>query len=110
MMSVIIKGMKMPSSCASCEWSMLSKMDLGMSCYCSIAKKTEGIDIARKGRMSFCPLVEVPTPHGDLIDKDKLNVHNYWYDKPKNGKTHFAFVYNGDIKKAEVVIGAEDGT
>ena len=52
-MSVLVKGMEMPKNCDTC---FLSKWD---SCnerfYCMF---------------DFCPLVEVPTPHGDLIDID----------------------------------------
>jgi hypothetical protein len=27
-------------------------------------------------RPDWCPLVEIPTPHGRLIDADKLNIHD----------------------------------
>ena len=54
-MSVVIKGMEMPKNCDTC---FLSKWD---SCnerfYCMF---------------DFCPLVEVPAPHGRLIDADAL--------------------------------------
>ena len=72
-MSVLIKGMNLPSSCANCEWSRSSKMDLGLSCVCLMAKKSGSMDAARKGRLSFCPLIEVPQ-HGRLIDADELLV------------------------------------
>ena len=71
-MSVLIKGMNMPRSCANCEWSSLSKMDLGMSIYCKLAKKTGNLEVAKNFRVEFCPLVEVPTPHGRLIDADAM--------------------------------------
>ena len=56
----------------------------------------------------FTEVEELP-PHGDLIDRSKLTLHNYWYGKPVNGKTHFSFVYNGEIQRAEAIIEAEDG-
>ena len=70
-MSILINGMSLPSSCANCEWSRASKMDLGMSCCCWIAKKSGSMDAAKKGRLSFCPLIEVPNQHGRLIDGDR---------------------------------------
>ena len=36
--------------------------------YCGIIESTEQVPV-KKNR---CPLVEIPTPHGRLIDKDKL--------------------------------------
>ena len=52
-MSVFIKGMEMPKSCDTC---FLSKWDTcNERFYCMF---------------DDCPLVEVPAPHGDLIDID----------------------------------------
>ena len=54
-MSILIRGMEMPKNCDvcfmrdACEYSM----PLGK-------------------RLTDCPLVEVPTPHGRLIDADAL--------------------------------------
>ena len=67
-MSVLIKGMTMPRTCAVCEWSSYSHP----KAWCGMAKKTTDLGIAKTGRAAFCPLVSVPTPHGGLIDKDEL--------------------------------------
>ena len=54
-MSVLVKGMEMPESCDTC---FLSKWDTcNERFYCMF---------------DACPLVEVPAPHGKLIDADKL--------------------------------------
>lgn len=106
-MSVLIKGMSMPTSCANCEWSRLSKMDLGMSCYCSIVKKTEDIDIARKGRMSICPLIEVP-PHGRLIDADALTDNWYYASAALRPDGVKKVVCLDDIDNAQTIIEAEE--
>ena len=58
-MSVLIKGMNIPKSCAECDDDML-RMVIGCPLYES--------DTARA---VDCPLVELPTPHGRLIDADK---------------------------------------
>lgn len=57
-MSVLVKGMEMPKNCDTC---FLSKWD---SCnerfYCMF---------------DDCPLIEVPAPHGDLIDiESKISI------------------------------------
>ena len=75
-MSVLIRGMEIPKSCANCEWSKLSKMDLGMSCFCTLAKKIGSLEIAKNNRLDFCPLIPVP-PHGRLIDADNIGLTNF---------------------------------
>lgn len=63
-MSVLIKGMKMPKSCI---------LEHGLTCehfaHCNVADaKYKAIN----ARPKDCPLVEVPTPHGDLIDREEV--------------------------------------
>lgn len=56
-MAVLIEGMEMPKSCKECKfWSITS-------CIASY-----------QGEKS-CPLIEVPEPHGRLIDKDALDIY-----------------------------------
>jgi hypothetical protein len=54
-------------------------------------------------RPKYCPLVEIPTPHGRLIDADELNMHDvsYAYGFCVMGVTA------GDIESADTVIEAE---
>lgn len=55
-MSILIKGIDMPKTCEECEvWSL-----------CHYPKVPKGIG----RREPDCPLVEIPTPHGRLIDAD----------------------------------------
>ena len=66
-MSLIIKGSIMPLMCEECP------------CYdCDdYSCKATGrgvIEYRYHGRPDNCPLVEVPTPHGRLIDAEKLAV------------------------------------
>lgn len=65
-MSVLIKGMKMPKNCIECPFSdheawCLIPGDPKMRYYCPKEEISE-----------HCPLVEVPEPHGRLIDADAL--------------------------------------
>ena len=64
-MSLIIKGSIMPLMCEECP------------CYdCDdYSCKATGrgvIEYRYDGRPDNCPLVEIPTPHGDLVDRDDL--------------------------------------
>ena len=61
-MSVLIKGMEMPKTCTMCWLSPICPV------WVKEVSKHKGYD----DRLSDCPLVEVPTPHGRLIDEDKL--------------------------------------
>lgn len=69
-MSILIKGMEMPTSCADCP--------IGDELCCSLMPgvpalwKEYDIAVRTNRRHSHCPLVPVPTPHGRLIDADAL--------------------------------------
>lgn len=76
-MSVLIKGMEMPDSCEKCPF-----LDYEQGfCFASGEKEKSGwyVSSLYSGSPEFntmrnpkCPLVEVPTPHGRLIDADAL--------------------------------------
>lgn len=67
-MSILIKGMRMPEKCGSCD---LFHAEYPM--YCTVVKghKTVGAPYGMP-RPEWCPLVELPKKHGDLIDRDAL--------------------------------------
>lgn len=65
-MSVLIKGMEMPESCEECDfchWSNLHQTGRCDRCDDEPVCADFGTDYKRT-RARFCPLVEVPTPHG----------------------------------------------
>ncbi len=67
-MSVIVKGMKMPKNCESCPCKTADAFG-GLGC-----QATGYIPLRKvnQDRPDWCPLGELPTPHGDLIDSDAL--------------------------------------
>ena len=70
-MSVLIKGMEMPRSCGDCNFYYVDYEEgtancLATSCY------VQPHHYHKDNRDPDCPLVEVPTPHGRLIDADNL--------------------------------------
>lgn len=64
-MSILIRGMKMPSCCIFCPVS--NSFGCGLSNPPIIMTQEEML----ADRPDWCPLVPVP-PHGDLIDRDAL--------------------------------------
>ena len=67
-MSVLIRGMKMPTSCGTCHLRKSNEDRV----WCSVIGEYICFETEFLGRMVNCPLVEVPTPHGRLIDADAL--------------------------------------
>lgn len=64
-MSLIIKGSIMPLMCGDCPC-------YDGSDYACNATGRGVIEYIYDGRPDNCPLVEIPTPHGRLVDADKL--------------------------------------
>ena len=89
-MSLIIKGSIMPLMCEECP------------CYdCDdYSCKATGrgvIEYRYDGRPDNCPLVEVPTPHGRLIDADNLKCPLSWQGE----------VVRATVREAPTIIEAE---
>lgn len=66
-MSVLIKGRQKPESCLMCQFHGFGgyKNELIV---CSLTGRSEG----QLSNVPDCPLVEVPTPHGRLVDCEAL--------------------------------------
>ena len=69
-MSVLIKGMKMPKGCDDCEKLFWSNFRQVYACW--LTKTAIAVTDVTKERNKDCPLVEIPTPHGRLIDVDDV--------------------------------------
>ena len=82
-MSILFKGKRMPTCCVACWAAEICRHYDRFSNY---------------ERPEHCPLVEVPEPHGDLIDRDLLCDDLYGID----GYTEKA------IDDAPTVIEAEE--
>ena len=77
-MSIIVKGMEMPKNCAECRlWDTCEYLN-DFDDWIGIFEAVEDGDLVRDKN---CPLSEVPTPHGHLIDADKLmmSLADWWY-------------------------------
>ena len=62
-MSVFIKGMKKPKNCFSCDFN-------SSDCFCKINHGAIDRDFWDCDKP--CPIVEVPAPHGQLIDENQI--------------------------------------
>ena len=93
-MSVLIKGMEMPTACSvGCPIFHEGTFND----YCGYGWKKVPREIEKP---DWCPLIEVPE-HGDLIDRDALKwsfVHGRWDD---------VYISRADIKEAPIVIPAD---
>ena len=67
-MSVIVKGMEMPPTCRNCKFRE-PFIDFA---YCHLAEMDMEYEESDNCRNPKCPLVEIPTPHGRIIDADEL--------------------------------------
>lgn len=107
-MSVLIKGMEMPNDCNEC--CLQTRTEYGETlCGITGVRLAIGFDaVPFCGRAEDCPLVEVKTPHGDLIDVDAIDIYdadsewNYYNDE------YTAFSLTA-IKAQPSVIPAEEG-
>ena len=68
-MSVIITGMEMPKSCIECRFRQYEYCDLQRQDVYAVNIMDYALSFERH---PSCPLVEIPTPHGRLIDADKF--------------------------------------
>ena len=82
-MSILIKGINPPSCCKSCQLIAWNN-DAGFYCAVlsdNLVKCACSMDGSKRGD---CPLVEIPEPHGRLIDADETKrVFGDYFEKVK---------------------------
>ena len=109
-MSVLIKGMEMPKSCGDCNFYYVDYEEgtancLATSCY------VQPHHYHKDNRDPDCPLVEIPTPHGRLIDADRL----IKFIQDGINREHDSFGYDGveiltEVQFSQTIIEAEVST
>ncbi len=105
-MSVLIKGMELPTRCAVC---VLCDLRYGTKCKITKMSYYDSEGYPRGGyndRPDWCPLVALPEKHGRVIDGDKLlrNVPRYVGPPPRYEPRLLARL---DVENAPTVIEAE---
>jgi len=85
-MSILIKGMKMPTNCAACR---IGHRDTGWDnkdneceiVFCPLINQGSRLEDAEAKKHRLCPLVPIP-PHGDLISRETAKLyHSYLVDE-----------------------------
>lgn len=95
-MSILIKDMEMPKCCAECEWHEYYGGDYDWVHACR-RTGTMPLENAETERANDCPLIEIPTPHGRLIDADALI-------------NELASVHVGGLEAIKIYTGADTWT
>ena len=101
MSDILIKGMEMPQKCGQCK---LFHAEYPMYCMAVKGYRTVGAPYGMS-RPDWCPLVEIPTPHGRLKDVDKIEYEKLYIDDV--GKS-YEMVGKDDIDELPTVIEAEE--
>ena len=109
-MSILIKGMDMPETCEECSFHCYHS-DGKYVCVATPLFYPMNLANSKGIRKDFCPLVEVPEPHGDLIDRDALNIGEYEREDDDTGTLEISLgglldLYH-KIKGAPAVIARE---
>ena len=103
-MGVYIKGMEMPFTCLNCDFH---KCAGGVGDFCSLTKRRQ---FRFKNRPKDCPLIEVPEPHGRLIDADALNYTMLYKENWMSGTgVEAPAIWKKDIDNAPTIIEEEEG-
>lgn len=93
---------EIPNCCGRCPCFHAEKL---MYCQAVKADKNKRIYAPYgEGRPDWCPLVEVKTPHGRLIDVDNIEYENWYLEE--TGET-YKMVGKNDIDGMLAIIEAE---
>ncbi len=68
-MGIYLPNMEMPKNCIECRFRLYEYCDLQRQDVYAVNIMDYVLSLERH---PDCPLIEIPTPHGRLIDKDKL--------------------------------------
>ena len=78
-MSILIKGMKMPKDCPMCPMAHYDTLNHFRGCEVVPGKRHAINDpnyANTSTRPNWCPLIELPSPHGKFIDVSSLDPYN----------------------------------
>ena len=85
-MGVYMPTVEMPTNCTECKLRLV----VGCNPY-----KDNGLSPSKE-RHKGCPLVEVKTPHGDLIDREEIEVVHYTDADGEHIETNAPTVIEGE--------------
>lgn len=83
-MAIYIKGMEMPKGCRDCQFEDWGK--------CIAIRPIRMTRHMSEEREVYCPLTEIPEPHGRLIDESTIMDVYYERVVHKNGEFKFPMI------------------
>ena len=108
-MSYIVTGKTIPQGCVTCLHGRFTESHI---LYCEL-RMHEASARDKLHRPEECPLIELPEPHGDLIDRDAhiddMQNHLWDWDSVNGIETKTALKQAiSDLRNAPIVIKRED--
>ena len=104
-MSVVVRGMKMPTSCSECAFcGYYGKGDH----LCDITGKDVVYELSLENRLDDCPLVELPEGHGRLIDSSAIGLTDFEIVMCDGNYKEALTMLLKKIERAPTVIEAEE--
>lgn len=108
-MSILIRGREMPNNCQEC----VCINDEYLYCQ-AVGRKPQDENVISR-RPDWCPLAEIPTPHGRLIDEEAVIDHfvslsnNEWNQNVSTSWANAFAEAASDICDIPTIIEAEKG-
>jgi len=109
-MSLLINGMDMPSSCQSCKLKRFAGNRVLSGCKPEALYECpfcDGLFALKNKRQPTCKFKQLPTPHGRLIDADRL-IAVLKSAIPYEQRTSTVLCMIKNIENAPTVVEAED--
>ena len=106
-MSVWVEGMQLPKECYECPFSYVNSYAQRI---CSRLEREccDQFYCGDNGRLEDCPIRELPSSHGDLIDKDQLingMVHDW--DIARQDYSNDLIISEEDLQELPIIIPFE---
>ena len=106
-MSILVKGIEKPKDCGVCPFKLDGWPD-EWEMHCKLLGRQVGYFYKKSKVPKDCPIVDVPTPHGRLIDADMLESLIYERISDLNYKAD-AFDILRIVQNMQTIIEAEEG-
>ena len=96
-MSVIVKGMEMPAECMRCPMSRCVGIGSNVELMCTRLRRS--VPDEEGCRDEECPITEIKTPHGKLVDFDAM-INEFW-------DGYYMEIHSRDVGDIPVIVEAE---
>ena len=103
-MSILIKGIDLPIFCENC-FAYHSDESGYKGCFITMHIDTRD---ECQSIQTLCPLIEIPTPHGRLIDADEMQDKAYERYFNNTISSYGLFEVNRAIEDAPTILEAEE--